>query len=187
MKTKLAYLFLGLFLFSVQADAQHVVRFSPLALAKSKAKVHYEYGGLNKIGLGVIASGFFGLYPGVRVEPYFRYYITDEALQGFYVQPKLHFSANSFTYSVTSGGVTEDIKNSFNEWGASGTIGWQFLLGGNENIVVDIFTGYRYSSLDGTGEETLEEDGADDAASEGLYKLLHSNTFDLGLSVGFKF
>lgn len=187
MKTKLAYLFLGLFLFSVQADAQSVVRFSPLSLVKNKVKVHYEYGGLNKMGLGIIASGFYGGYPGFRVQPYFRYYITNESLQGFYVQPKFHFSSNSYEITTTINGVEETDKYNFNEWGASGTIGWQWLFGSNENIVLDVFTGYRYSSLANTAEETAEEESGTEALGEYAYKLLHSNTFDLGLSVGFKF
>jgi len=189
MKSKLLLCAVGLFLMATQVNAQHVVRFSPLSLIKGKAKLHYEYGGVEKFGFGIIAAGYYGLYPGFRIQPYARYYITDESLKGLYVQPKFHFSKNSFEVTINQGFADEEtIKSDIDELGGSLDIGWQFLLGGSENIVVDIFTGYRFSSLHGkdySGVETTQE--GSDAGSELLYSLLHSNKFDLGLSIGFKF
>lgn len=187
MKAKLTCMIFGMFLLTSGLKAQHVVRFSPLSLVKNKAKLHYEYGGLNKMGLGVIASGYYGIYPGFRVQPFFRYYLTNESLNGLYVQPKFHYSNHSYEISVTVNGETSTEDYKFDEMGASLSLGWQWLVGSNDNIAVDIFTGYRWSNLHGKFEETLESEGADDAVGEGAYSLLHSSAFDLGLSVGFKF
>lgn len=184
MKTKLTYLFLGLFLASFQVNAQHAVRFSPLSLVKNKAKLHYEYGGLNKMGIGVIAAGYYGGFPGVRVQPYFRYYITDESLQGLYVQPKFHFSQHTYDVTTTINGIENTTNHDLQEIGGSLSLGWQFAFGPNDNILLDIFSGYRHSNLHGKYEgvdSDMEETG------EALYSVLHSSKFDLGLSVGFKF
>jgi len=189
MKSKLLLSAVGLFLMATQINAQHVVRFSPLSLIKGKAKVHYEYGGVEKFGFGIIAAGYYGLYPGFRIQPYARYYITDESLKGLYVQSKFHFSQNTFEIITNEGNPDEKTrKNDINELGGSLNFGWQFLLGGNENIVFDIFTGYRFSNLQGKGDTTIETvEGATDVLSEAFYSALHSSPFDLGLSVGFKF
>ena len=186
LKTKLLLFFVGAFLITSNLKAQHVVRLSPLAFIKNKAKIHYEYG-TGKIGIGVIAAGYFGAYPGVRFQPYFRYYITDDALNGLYVQPKFHFSMNSYeTQSTTDPNPNETIKNDINEFGGALNLGWQFLLGNNENIVLDLFTGYRFSNLHGKKyDDNLSN--VEDLLSEGLYTILHSNKFDLGVSIGFKF
>ena len=190
MKTKLLLFFVGVFLIASNLKAQHIVRLSPFALIKSKAKIHYEYG-TGKIGIGIIAAGYYGVYPGVRFQPYFRYYITDDALSGLYVQPKFHFSINNFeiTAEVNNNGVftQETIKNDINEFGGALNLGWQFLLGSNENIVLDLFTGFRLSNLHGKTYEDIAIDDVDDAVSELLYRALHSNKFDLGVSVGFIF
>tara|TARA_B100000795_G_C22803019_1_gene442997 strand:+ start:2726 stop:3406 length:681 start_codon:yes stop_codon:yes gene_type:complete len=189
MKLKLLLCAVGLFLMATQIHAQHVVRFSPLSLIKGKAKIHYEYGGVEKLGFGIIAAGYYGIYPGFRIQPYARYYITDESLKGLYVQPKFHFSQNTFEITMSPGTIDEEtVKNDINELGGSLDFGWQFLLGGNENIVVDIFTGYRFSNLQGKDYNNTETtEGATDLVSETLYTALHSSKFDLGLSVGFKF
>lgn len=186
MKSKLLLLFvLSLFLTSTQANAQHIVRFSPFSLIKAKAKFHYEYG-TGKIGLGVIAAGYFGLYPGVRIQPFMRYYITDNALNGLYIQPKIHFSINTFeTFEYDVNLVETTVKSPINEFGGAINLGWQFLLGSNKNIVIDVFTGYRFSNLQNSTATSML--GGDDSGSESLYAILHSNQFDLGLSFGFKF
>jgi hypothetical protein len=190
MKVKLLLIAVGLFFSATQINAQSVVRFSPLSLIKGKAKVHYEYG-TGKIGVGVIAAGYYGLYPGFRVQPYGRFYITDEALKGFYVQPKFHFSMNKYDQlnrdedGLLLEGTSE---KDFSEYGFSMAIGWQFLLGDNENIVIDVFTGYRGSNLHNKDFSSLEtQEETSNAANEYLYSLLHSNKFDMGLSIGFKF
>lgn len=184
MKTKLLLFFVGAFLIASNLKAQHVVRLSPFAFIKNKAKIHYEYG-TGKIGIGIIAAGYYGAYPGVRFQPYFRYYITDDALTGLYVQPKFHFSMNS--YETTDFSTSTPVKNDINEFGGALNLGWQFLLGDNENIVLDLFTGYRFSNLHGNMDEESELEDVDDAVGEGLYSVLHSNKFDLGVSIGFKF
>lgn len=191
MKSKLLLCAVGLFLMATQVNAQHVVRFSPLSLIKGKAKLHYEYGA-QKMGFGVIAAAYYGIYPGFRIQPYARYYITDDALTGLYVQPKFHFSQNTFEATVSTnnnGIVTEEkITSDISEFGGAINLGWQFIVGSNENIVIDVFTGYRFSNLHGKDYSDVEtEQEGTDAGSEYLYSLLHSNKFDLGLSVGFKF
>jgi hypothetical protein len=164
-----------------------------MSLIKGKAKFHYEYGTAGKISVGGIVAGYFGLYPGVRVQAFGRYYITDDALTGLYVQPKFHVSANTFSYTVglydqNNNYTEEKVTENISELGGSLNIGWQFLLGSNENIVLDFFTGYRFSSLHGKNYDNLiiDNDGSD-SGTEALYAILHSSRFDLGMSFGYKF
>lgn len=175
-------MFLALSFVEVSAQ-KNVVRWSPLATVKLKAKVHYERALTDKLSAGAIGSYFFGAYPGFRIEPFARYYLTDEALTGLYIQAKPHFSSNSLTLENT-------YSHSFTEWGVAGNLGWQFIMGANENISLDIFTGYRYSSLkalDNVDPNTLTQSEVDNRAAEIIYRALHSNLFDLGISLGYKF
>jgi len=176
----------------VEVSAQkNVVRWSPLATVKMKAKVHYERALTDKLSAGAIGSYFFGAYPGFRIEPFARFYLTDEVLTGLYVQAKPHFSSNSLTVETASGGaVMNTYSHSFTEWGFAGNLGWQFMMGANKNISLDIFTGYRYSSLkalDNVDPNTLTQSEVDNRAAEIVYRALHSNLFDLGISLGYKY
>lgn len=190
-KTTLILLFFCAFSFVKVSAQNNIVRFSPLATIKLKAKVHYERGLTDKISAGAIGSYFFGAYPGFRIEPFGRYYISDEALSGFYGQLKGHYSANSITITTTSGSaVVNTWKHSFSEYGFAFNLGYQVLMGSNKNVALDIFTGYRYSSLryiDNVDSATLTTEEAENQAAELAYRLLHSNLFDLGFSIGYKF
>ncbi len=189
---KLCVLLLACFAlsFSESSAQSNVLRLSPFAFGKMKARVHYERALTDKISGGAMASYFFGIYPGFRIEPFARYYLTDEALTGLYVQAKGHYSMNSITVTSTVGTTTSEWKHSFNEYGGSLCLGWQFMLGANKNIALDLYTGYRYSNLkalDNLNTTNLSQDEIDNYAAETLYRVLHSNMFDLGISVGYKF
>lgn len=194
MKSKLLLVAFGLFFMSTQVKAQDLVRFSPFSLIKLKAKFHYEHGfETEKIGIGVIASGYFGLFPGYRIQPFARYYFMEKALKGFYIQPKLHFSQNSYeVLNVDQDGILLEgtAWESIEEYGGSLSLGWQFLFGPNENIVLDLFAGLRVSNLQKFEENSVATGSylwLDVEDDEDLYRIIHSNIFDFGLSAGYKF
>ena len=190
-KFTLVLLVLCAFSFVKVSAQNNIIRFSPLATIKFKAKLHYERGLTDKISAGAIGSYFFGAYPGFRIEPFGRYYFSDEALNGLYGQLKGDYSANSITINTTSGNtVVNTWTHSFSEYGVAVNLGYQFLLGRNDNVTFDIFTGYSYSSLkyiDNVDSATLTTEESENQAAELAYRLLHSNLFDFGLSVGYKF
>lgn len=193
MKKVSLFLVMLLALSFVEVSAQkNVVRLSPLAFGKFKARVHYERAISEKLSAGAMGSYFFGIYPGFRIEPFARYYLTDEALTGLYVQGKGHFSSNSISVESKDANnvVLSTWKHSFSEYGGSLCLGWQFMMGANENISLDLYTGYRFSNLKALDSQTttgFTQDQIDNRAAEILYRALHSNTFDLGISLGYKF
>lgn len=180
----------ALLFFDVSAQ-ENIIRVSPLAFAKFKAKVHYERVLSPQFTAGAIGSGFFGIYPGARIEPFARFYVSGEAPSGFYFQGKGHYSMNSISVTATdNNGNQSTYEHSFDEWGGSGCFGWQLLAGKKDNIVLDFFTGYRYSSLrslDNLDQTILSSNELANLTSELGYRVLHSNSFDLGFSLGYRF
>ncbi|MFM7023882.1 MAG: hypothetical protein ACKOXB_13005 [Flavobacteriales bacterium] len=179
-----------LLFFNVSAQ-QNIVRLSPLSIAKFKTRIHYERVLAPKVSAGLMGTAFFGIYPGGRVEPFARFYLSDEAPSGLYLQAKGHYSFNSITVTSTDANSNEVVyDHDFTEYGGSLNLGWQVLAGKNDNIAFDVYTGYRFSSLkslDNVNTTTLSNTEAANLAAEVGYRVLHSNLFDLGVSVGYRF
>ena len=187
MKTKrliLAAMALVLFSFTTVKAQKNIVRISPLGFAKFKAKVHYERTLSDRFSAGLIGNYMFGVYNGVRIEPYARFYVQGTAPAGLYVQGKYHFSHMTLSKGTVLAGWAMPSGYNFSEMGGSLGVGYQVLFGKDKNFAFDIYSGYRFSSLGYTRD--IVSSSFDDAAKDG-YRLLHVNSFDLGISLGYKF
>jgi hypothetical protein len=137
---------------SLQVQAQrnasvnkNVFKINPLSLATLTLNVGYErmISHSSALQLGVFYSGmsFGGIdYSGFGITPEVRLYIfgAKNTLQGFHVSPFVRFQ--NFNLEVQGFSESADKLHS-HSLGAGALLGYQWLLGRNENISLDLFAG----------------------------------------------
>lgn len=115
----------------------------------NKFKLKYERVLSPKFTAGATVAAYYGVYPGVQVSPFARYYFGAEAPSGLYGQGQVgvyHHTSNITVYSNanSSGNMQEYTeKTNFNNVGAGVALGYQWLSGRKKNISVDINGGVK--------------------------------------------
>ena len=155
MKTKTLLLFtlLAFFLFFILPSASKaedhgkkgVASIAPLG-SLNKFRVKGEYAVTKWGSVGLQFSYYYGLYPGVQGCPFARFYIGSVAPQGFYLQPFLVMYSHkspAFEYSDEKGFYRTDNRFRISGLGFGGAVGYQWLLGYEKNIVIDLNAGVK--------------------------------------------
>ena len=140
------YLMLAFVAVTIAANAQegrmNAIKINPLSLAVLTGNVAYEraIGEKSSVQLGAFYSGFSlgGLkYSGWGVTPEFRYYITGEALNGFYAAPFARYQSYNLKEKETTNETT------MTTMGGGAIIGFQRM--GDSGFTFDIFAGPAYN------------------------------------------
>ncbi len=130
----------------VPALKKNVVGLSVFGL-KTKVKLKYERVFTPHLSAGVLAAAYYGIYPGVQVSPFVRYYVSRGAAPtGLYAQGQAGVYRHSVTYTYNTGpgaGPQYTETERFSHAGAGGALGYQWLLGRRRNIAVDINAGLK--------------------------------------------
>ena len=139
---------------NAQEGKMNAIKLNPLSLAVLTGNVSYEraIGEKTSVQLGGFYSGFTlsGLkYSGWGVTPEFRYYITGEALNGFYAAPFGRYQSYSLTDKETSD------KTSFTTIGGGAILGFQRM--GDSGFTFDVFAGPSYNKAKFKNETDEEE------------------------------
>ena len=141
-------------------DTKHVIRFSPFGVV-NKVRLQYEYALTDNVSAGAIGSYYYALFPGIKLEPFARYYLTNTpAPEGLYLQAKAvggRFSSRLGYVAVTEhyneagefshfSASADDIikKRQFTTGGAGIAIGYQALLGKENRVSIDFNLGAQY-------------------------------------------
>lgn len=156
-QTLLALLFITGF--SSTAIAQNTaIKINILSPIVSTASLFVEHavGETSSIQLGGFYTGASigeTKFRGFGITPEFRYYLSDQALDGFYLGPFLRYQNFDLTDDLTEDEAT------FSSFGGGLVIGRQWLL--KERITIDLFGGPAYNSQsievsDGSSEEQFD-------------------------------
>ena len=105
---------------------------------------------------GSSADFYFGSFPGIKIEPFGRVYFGGLAPEGLYLQARFLYGSfnkefiyyrDGFTNSNSSG-YLESIykKTSISSTGGGLDLGYQWLSGRNNNIVIDLSLGTQFMS-----------------------------------------
>ena len=144
---------------NAQEGKMNAIKLNPLSLAFLTGNVSYEraIGEKSSVQLGAFYSGFSlsGLkYSGWGVTPEFRYYLSGEALNGFYAAPFARYQSFSLEDKELA------TKTSFTTMGGGAIIGFQRM--GNSGFTFDIFVGPSYSKAkfkNDSDEESFDVQG----------------------------
>jgi len=150
-------------------EKQNLVKFSIGIL--NKLKVGYEKPISSNFSLGGRVALYYGSFPGLKIEPFGRYYFGSESPEGLYTQLRILYG--NFKYSST---ISKESKN-FSTSGGALDLGYQWLSGKNKNIVVDVSLGFQIMS----------KSSDVDAVDVIFYTTGPGGIFNPNISVGFAF
>lgn len=135
---------LALFTFAfANAQAKNAaIKANPIGLAVGIINLGYE-GAVNESSSYQVSALYYGIefgstsLEGFGISPEYRWY-TGDALKGFYYGPVIGYAS----LSVEDG----DSKGSASTFNAGGQLGWNWLLGKEDNFVINLGLGAVYSS-----------------------------------------
>lgn len=165
-------LLLGSIFASSQVQAQapvrkNIVKINPLSLGILTVNAAYEkvVSDMTTIQLGVFYSGFnLGdtYFNGIGITPEVRMYLSGvkEAPEGFHISPFLRYQ--NFSLSTSPNEEEEKVKGKLSSYGGGIVFGYQWLLGKNDRISLDLFAGPKYGKSKFVAESTAEEDDFDE-------------------------
>lgn len=176
-------LFITFILISAPSFAQEKKEFdnslkaNPLGFLIRIGKINYEKkisesssAQLGAFLINYSASG--DSFSGFGLIPEYRFYINDNAIDGFYLAPFLKY--NNLT--VKSGGF----KGALNIYRIGAKAGMQWLFGRNDNFVVDLAFGAKYSVFN----LAVKFGSEDSFNNENLFTGISP---ELNLAIGFAF
>lgn len=170
------------------AQDRNIVTLSPLGFV-NKVKFKYEHSLNDKISVGSFASMYYGLFPGLQIAPFGRYYFGEESPVGVYLQAKLlagfhKYQYENYDYNLATGEINYSDK-SFTSVGGGLGIGYQILTGRNKNIAIDVAIGFKLMTPPPSQSNTLNYI---DVVDTGLYSTTGPGSFYDGLlSLGLSF
>ena len=144
---------------------------------------------------GSSANFYFGSFPGLKIEPFGRFYFGGEAPEGLYFQGRFLYGSFSkdFIYyrdgfaNSNSSGYLETIvkKTSVSSTGGGLDLGYQWLSGRNNNIVIDISFG---AQLMNDINHSIKEGGYSYSTTNvGFLTTGPGAIFNPHLSIGYRF
>jgi hypothetical protein len=127
---------------NAQEGKMNAIKINPLSLAVLTGNIAYEHaiGPKSTVQLGAFYSGasFGGTkYAGWGVTPEFRYYLSGEAMNGFYAAPFARYQSFSITDKEA------DLKTTLTTMGGGALIGYEHMA--NSGFTFDIFAGPSYN------------------------------------------
>ena len=157
---------------SASLNAQNAIKFNPLGALFGNLGFGFEHA-LNdnssvQLNAGVLSKtydfgGFFGSsgykikYSGFQVSPEYRMYF-DQSIRGWYAGAFVNYNSVTVKTEYTDNSTIEDTKSTISNVGGGIEFGRQWLLGGNENFVIDLNlgAGYQSASVDGGDDSDIE-------------------------------
>lgn len=152
---------------------------NPLGLIVGLGKVNYERK-LSESTSAQLGVSYFSFnnsgdsFSGLGLVPEFRFYVNKNALDGFYVAPFMKY--NNFTVKDGDSGF----QGALNIYRAGAKAGMQWLMGKNENFIIDLAFGGKYSDFN----LNVKEGDGDSFDSEDLFEGFSP---ELHFAIGFAF
>jgi hypothetical protein len=154
-----------------QMNAQsNAIKLNPLGALFGNLGIGFEHA-LNEsssvqLNVGILSrslnlGGTEYKYSGFSVSPEYRMYF-DEAMRGWYAGGYANYNSvkQELTFGDIFGGTGDDVTTTTNitNIGAGILFGRQWLLGGNENFVIDLNLGVGYQSASFDTEDDNDDD-----------------------------
>lgn len=144
----LSFSILYSFVFS-QENANSIIKAD--VTITNKLRATYEKPMSEKLSIGGSLSIYYGAFPGVKIEPFARYYFGSECPQGLYAQGRALLGSYSYEFDYWSEGglFFGDLivrKKNFFAYGVGLDLGYQWLSGKNKNIAIDLSLGIQLSN-----------------------------------------
>ena len=127
----------------------------------NKVKIKYERTLTPKFTAGATLAGYYGLYPGVQLSPFVRYYFRPQAPKGLYLQGQVgaywHTSIITYISNLNSSGNVVEYAGeaTISNVGAGAALGYQWLLGKRNRVSVDINGGFKSYKTGLANEDNL--------------------------------
>jgi hypothetical protein len=151
----------------------------------NKIRLKYELSTSNHLSIGGYFSGYYGSFKGFQIAPLMRYYLIDFAPEGFYIEGKILFSRyNVWDYENKETYTNPFLLHSFRSMGLGGGIGYQYIAGRKNNLVVDFNLGLKIMSPAFTRRSNIAKSGLDNLY---YYTLGPGSLFDGHLGIGYLF
>lgn len=122
-----------------------VISYAPAGFV-NKIRFKSEFPVSSRVSTGAFVSLYYFTFRGPEVEPYLRWYVSEDYPEGFYVQLKAsagyYSSRMEFTHMV-SDSLTMTVKqtHSFPAFGAGIAFGYQYVT--RKQRLFDFFAGYK--------------------------------------------
>jgi hypothetical protein len=195
---KVVMIFSSVLLLGVYAHGQasHAVKLNPLGALFGNLGVGYEHGlsdntsvqlglsffsrsfDVSAVSDGDIISGD-QKFSGIGFVPEFRYYF-DGAIEGWYGGAFANYNSIKFKTEYSAGNDDLNSESTITNVGAGAEFGKQWLLGGNDNFVIDLNLGVGFQSASIDSDNSEEDDIEFGLAASGVWP-------KLAFSVGYAF
>lgn len=154
------------------AEKKNTLKANPMGLIIGLGKINYErkLGDASSAQLGVSYFSYSSdgtSFSGLGLLPEYRFYVTKEALDGFYLAPFMKY--NNFTLKNDE----EDFKGSLNAYRFGAKAGFQWLMGKRKSFVMDLAFGGKYSDFNLKVKEGSEDDFDNENLFQGFSPELH--------------
>lgn len=153
------------------------IMISPIALTAgryTKLKLRIQWATKKRLVVGTDLKLFFNSYSGFQINPFIKYFMTEDNSKGVYLYGS---GLNGMNKKLPS-----DKTKNYSCYGAGVGIGIQILLGKHKNGLFDIGMGLKYVTTDAALDINHVPDGYDDFLIIGPAAI-----FDSNLSIGFRF
>lgn len=151
----------------------------------NKVRLTYEHPVSDAFSFGGSAAYYYGSYPGIKVEPFAKYYLGGEAPTGLYFQTRLIYGSFNPTLLYYDNFDVISAKKSVSSMGGGIDLGYQWLSGRNKNIAIDFSLGAQFmKDINGTIVENGQEYTS---ANVGFLTTGPGAIFNPKLSIGYKF
>jgi hypothetical protein len=153
----------------------------------NKFRVTYEHTLNSKFSVGSSLAYHFASFSGVKVDPFLRFYFGDECPEGLYVQARAlaGFFSKTFTYYSDDLLYAIERKTNVSSYGAGLDLGYQWLSGKNDNIVIDISIGTQF--MTDVNNSIVENGITYNTANIGFNTTGPGAIFNPRLAIGYKF
>lgn len=161
-----------------QSEQKNALKANPLGLILGVGKINYErkITDASSVQLGISYFKFSNSgssLSGLSLIPEYRFYVSKKAIDGFYLAPFFKYR------NLTVEDESDDFKASLNNYGGGAKAGFNWLLGKEQNFVIDLAFGAKYQSYSINVSQGSEDDFNNADSFEGFSPELH---FALGFA-----
>lgn len=160
-----------------------------------KVRMAYENSIGNSFSIGVAGNYYYGSYDGFKIEPFARFYVGGESPEGLYLQGRYLYGnfKSTFTHYASqylnsnSNNFLKSIEKeiNFNSMGVGADLGYQWLSGRKNNIVIDLSLGVQ--AMSGYNGSFMQNGITYTSANVGFNALGPGAIFNPHLLIGYKF
>lgn len=151
-------------------------------------RVAYEKPIADAFSIGSAADFYYGGYSGFKIEPFARFYIGGQCPEGLYLQGRFlygNFTSSFFHYNTRNGLDIIDREVSFSSVGGGFDLGYQWLSGRKNNIVIDLSLGAQ--AMGGYNGSIVQNNQTYNSANVGFNVWGPGAVFNPHLLIGYKF